>query len=136
MTRSGRSPEYLIRRWHVHDEIALFIGTAIVVALLITLFDGVLVRGFFAGASAVFQPQNALPRRGIAATAARKIRQPSIIGCRDTLGYQGRIFVVNRAARRRLSQLNGRPAKEPIRMYAGLAHRRPDDKARVNVSCQ
>jgi uncharacterized membrane protein len=44
----------LIRRWHVHDEVALFIGTAIVVALLITLFDGVLVRGFFAVANAVF----------------------------------------------------------------------------------
>ena len=44
----------LIRRWHLHDEVALFIGTAIVVALLITLVDGVLVRGSFAGASAVF----------------------------------------------------------------------------------
>ena len=28
---------YLIRRWHVHDEIALFIGTAIVAALIITV---------------------------------------------------------------------------------------------------
>ncbi|EUA23169.1 hypothetical protein I553_5267 [Mycobacterium xenopi 4042] len=30
----------LIRRWHLHDEVALFIGTTIVVALLITLING------------------------------------------------------------------------------------------------
>src|SRR6185437_16429266 len=48
----------LIRRWHLHDEVALFIGTAIVVAVLVLLFDGVLVRGFFAGANAMFQPQD------------------------------------------------------------------------------
>ncbi|MBV9514545.1 MAG: hypothetical protein JO280_10970, partial [Mycobacteriaceae bacterium] len=56
---------YLIRRWHVNDEVALFIGTAIVAVLVITLVNGVLIRGFIAGASAVFQPQNASTRQGI-----------------------------------------------------------------------
>jgi uncharacterized membrane protein len=55
----------LIRRWHLHDEVALFIGTAIVVALLITLIDGVLVRGFFAVASAVSQPQDSATPSGV-----------------------------------------------------------------------
>jgi uncharacterized membrane protein len=55
----------LIRRWHLHDEVALFIGTAIVVALLIMLFDGVLVRGFFAGANAVFQPRDSATPAGV-----------------------------------------------------------------------
>ncbi len=33
---------FFIRRWHLHDEMALFIGTAIVVVLAITLINGVL----------------------------------------------------------------------------------------------
>ena len=33
---------FFIRRWHLHDEMALFIGTAIVVVLAITLVNGVL----------------------------------------------------------------------------------------------
>ncbi len=32
---------FFIRRWHLHDEVALFIGTAIVVVLVITLINGV-----------------------------------------------------------------------------------------------
>ena len=56
---------YFIRRWHLHDEVALFIGTAIVVVLVITLINGVLLRGFLAGANRVFQPQNTTTRAGI-----------------------------------------------------------------------
>ena len=71
----------LIRRWHLHQEVALFIGTAIVVVVLITLINGVLYRGFLAGASRVFQPQNTNTRPGISpARAPRTIRQPSVVG--------------------------------------------------------
>jgi uncharacterized membrane protein len=55
----------LIRRWHVNDEVALFIGTAVVAVLVITLINGVLLRGFLAGASRVFQPQNSTTRDGV-----------------------------------------------------------------------
>ena len=80
----------LIRRWHLHDEVALFIGTAIVVALLVTLFDGVLVRGFFAGANAVFQPQDSATPGGCVATAATgEVRQPTIIGAVEHAGIPG-----------------------------------------------
>ena len=60
---------FFIRRWHLHDEVALFIGTAIVVVLAITLVNGVLFRGFLAGANRVFQPQNTTTRAGIVAAA-------------------------------------------------------------------
>ena len=56
---------FFIRRWHLHDEVALFIGTAIVVVLAITLINGVLVRGFLAGANRVFQPQNTTTREAV-----------------------------------------------------------------------
>ena len=47
----------MIRRWDINDEVAMFIGTAVVVVLIVTLVNGVLFRGFIAGAGAVFQPE-------------------------------------------------------------------------------
>ena len=124
---------YLIRRWHVNDEIALFIGTAIVAALVITLVNGVLIRGFVAGASRVFQPQNAGTRPGITQPMQpERSGSPVSFAAWDTLGYQGRMFVSTGPHADELAELNGRPAKEPIRIYAGLATAGTDE-ARVNV---
>jgi uncharacterized membrane protein len=123
----------LIRRWHVHDEVALFIGTAIVVALLIMLFDGVLVRAFFAGANAVFQPRDGATPAGVSQPQlAEKSGSPTSLAPWDTLGYQGRTFVGTGPHAAELSKLTGRPAKEPIRVYAGL-HTAPDDQGRLDV---
>ena len=38
----------------------------------------------------------------------------------DSLGYQGRNFVATGPHAHELTELNARPAKEPIRIYAGL----------------
>lgn len=123
----------LIRRWHLHDEVALFIGTAIVVALLITLFDGVLVRGFFAGANALSQPQDAGTRAGQSQPLLpEKSGSPASLAPWDTLGFQGRNFVATGPHAADLTRLNGRPAKEPIRVYAGL-HTADDDQGRMAV---
>lgn len=123
----------LIRRWHLHDEVALFIGTAIVVAFLVALFDGVVVRGFFAGANAVFQPQDAATRAGLSQpTLPEKSGSPASLAPWDTLGFQGRNFVATGPHAAELTRLNGRPAKEPIRVYAGL-HTAPDDQSRMDV---
>ncbi len=111
----------MIRRWHVDDEIAVFIGTAIVVILIVTLVNGVLVHGFIAGARAMFQPQNSATRPGVEQPV-----QPERSGSPDsfvpwgTLGFQGRNFVGTGPHAGELAELNGRPAKEPIRIYAGL----------------
>jgi uncharacterized membrane protein len=110
-----------IRRWHVGVEVAQFIGTAIVVVLVVTLVNGVLIRGFFAGARAIFQPQNASTRAGITApTQPERSGSAASFASWDTLGYQGRNFVATGPHADELTQLNGRPAKEPIRVYAGL----------------
>jgi uncharacterized membrane protein len=123
----------LIRRWHVHDEVALFIGTAIVVALLITLFNGVLARGFFAGANAVFQPQDSATPAGVSQPPlTEKSGSPTSLAPWNTLGRQGRTFVGTGPHAAELSKLNGKPAKEPIRVYAGL-HTAPDDQGRLDV---
>jgi uncharacterized membrane protein len=111
----------LIRRWHLHHEVALFIGTAIVVVLLITLINGVLYRGFLAGASRVFQPQNSTTRAGIhQPMEPERSGSPTSLAAWDTLGFEGRNFVATGPDLDALARVNGRPAKEPIRVYAGL----------------
>jgi uncharacterized membrane protein len=112
---------YLIRRWHIHDEVALFIGTAVVVVLLITLINGVLFRGFLAGSSRVFQPQNTTTRAGVMQPVApERSGSPTSFAPWDTLGYEGRNFVATGPDADGLTAINGRPGKEPIRVYAGL----------------
>ncbi|MBV9722384.1 MAG: alpha/beta-hydrolase family protein, partial [Mycobacterium sp.] len=123
----------LIRRWHVHDEVALFIGTAIVVALLATLINGVLVRGFFVAANALSQPQDAATPAGMSRPLLpEKSGSPASLAPWSSLGYQGREFVATGPHAAELTRLNGRPAKEPIRVYAGL-QTAPDDQGRLAV---
>ena len=111
----------MIRRWNLNDEIAMFVGTAIVAVLIITLVNGVLVRGFLAGASAVFQPRNTATRPGVEQPLrSEKSGSPSSFAPWDTLGFQGRNFTGTGPSAEELTILNNRPAKEPIRIYAGL----------------
>jgi uncharacterized membrane protein len=111
----------LIRRWDVNDEVALFIGTAVVVVLVITLINGVLLRGFLAGASRVFQPQSATTRPGVEQPLdPERSGSPASFAPWATLGYEGRNFVATGPDAAELTRINGSPAKEPIRVYAGL----------------
>lgn len=111
----------LIRRWHLHYEVAFFIGTAIVVVLIITLVNGVLYRGFLMGASSVFQPQNSTTRAGVSQPLQpERSGSPTSFAPWDTLGYQGRNFVAGGPDAAELTRINGTPAMEPIRVYAGL----------------
>jgi uncharacterized membrane protein len=123
----------LIRRWHVNTEVALFIGTAVVVVLLLTLINGVLFRGFLLGASRVFQPQNTTTRAGLEQPVApERSGSPSSFAPWDTLGYQGRNFVATGPDVEELERINAHPAKEPIRVYAGL-HTADTDEGRMAV---
>jgi uncharacterized membrane protein len=112
---------FFIRRWRLHDEMALFIGTAIVVVLAITLINGVLIRGFLAGANRVFQPQNTTTRPGVTQPIeAERSGSPTSFASWETLGYQGRNFVATGPDAEELQAINGTPAMEPIRVYVGL----------------
>ncbi len=112
---------FFIRRWHLHDEMALFIGTAIVVVLAITLINGVL------SAASSPAPTGCSSRRtpppGTASLNRSNPNGPAAqrLSRRGTpSGYQGRNFVATGPHADELTRLNGRPAKEPIRVYAGL----------------
>ncbi|BBX90483.1 alpha/beta-hydrolase family protein [Mycolicibacterium boenickei] len=118
-----------IRRWHLHREVAQFIGTAIVVVLVVTLVNGVLYRGFLAGASRVFQPQNSTTREGLnQPTEPERSGSPDSFASWDSLGFQGRNFVASGPRIAELEKVNGAPAKEPIRVYAGLHTAETDDQ--------
>ncbi|OAN42529.1 hypothetical protein A4X20_00520 [Mycolicibacterium iranicum] len=124
---------FLIRRWRLSDEMALFIGTAVVVVLVITLVNGVLMRGFLAGANRIFQPQNATTREGVVQPQEpERSGSPESFAAWDTLGYQGRNFVGAGPRADELARINGRPAKEPIRAYVGL-QTADTDEARMAV---
>ncbi len=123
----------LIRKWRLSDEVALFIGTAVVVVLVITLVNGVLVRGFLAGANRVFQPQNATTQEGIIQPQEpERSGSPESFAPWDTLGFQGRNFVGSGPDAEELARINGRPAREPIRAYVGL-QTADTDEARMAV---
>jgi uncharacterized membrane protein len=124
---------YLIRKWRVNDEVALFIGTAVMVVILITLFNGVLLQGFLAGANRVFQPQNTTTREGVEQPiATERSGSPESFASWDSLGFQGRNFVASGPDAAELEQVNGAPAREPVRVYAGLQTAETED-ARMAV---
>lgn len=111
----------MIRRWRIDDEVAMFIGTAIVVVLAIIVVNGLLVRGLLAGASSVFQPQNAATRPGVEQPLQpERSGSPGSFAAWDSLGFQGRNFTGTGPCAAELAELNGSPAKEPIRIYVGL----------------
>jgi len=112
---------FLIRRWRVNDEVALFIGTAVVAVVVITLVNGVLLRGFLIGANWLFQPQDYTTRPGVEQPlTSERSGSPESFAAWDTLGFQGRNFVAGGPDAAELEQINGRPAQEPVRVYAGL----------------
>lgn len=124
---------WAIRRWHVHQEVALAIGTTVVVIIVITLINGVLYRGFLAGASYMFQPQNSETREGVSPPQRpERSGSPDSLAPWDTLGYEGRNFVANGPHVDELTRVNGAPAKEPIRVYAGL-QTADTDEGRMDV---
>ena len=123
----------MIRRWNINDEVALFIGTAIVVIVTITVVNGVLLRGLLDAASAVFQPQNAATRSGVGQPGeSERSGSPESFAAWDTLGFQGRNFTGTGPSGGDLTELNGRPAREPIRVYVGL-QTAPTTEERVAV---
>ncbi len=124
---------FLIRRWRLSDEMALLIGAAVVVVVVITLVNGVLLRGFLAGANRVFQPQNTTTGEGVVQPEHReRSGSPDSFAAWDTLGFQGRNFVSTGPHADALAHINGRPAKEPVRVYVGL-QTADTDEARMAV---
>ncbi|EKT83130.1 hypothetical protein WSS_A08489 [Rhodococcus opacus M213] len=111
----------LIRRWHLAIPTATTVGILIVTVLIFLLVDGVLMRGVYAATNAVFSLQNSTTRDSVEQPLdPEKSGSPESLAPWDTLGYEGRNFVSRGLDADELTAANGTPAKDPIRVYAGL----------------
>jgi len=102
-------------------RLSIVLGTGLVVVLFWGLWTGVIVTGFFAGANAIFAPQDTTGSHSTAfPTAAERSGSPASLARWSDLGYYGRSFVRGGPTISQLEAVNGPGAKQPIRVYAGL----------------
>lgn len=111
----------LVRRLRMPQGAARSLGALLVVLVVFMLIDGVLARGAYAGLNWVFGIHNNETRPGVTQPLVpEKSGSPESFAAWDTLGYQGRDFVGRGLDAAELTAINGVPAREPIRVYAGL----------------
>src|SRR4051794_21939470 len=121
-------------RW-VPRPVAYGIGFAVAVYLVVGFVDGFLVGNLMEVADETASLTNGGTGAGIHAPsgALRSGGAASAVPW-QTLGRQGREFVGTGPARRQIGAFTGRPAAEPIRLYAGLdSVGTADERARLVV---
>ncbi|MGW5314547.1 alpha/beta hydrolase [Nocardia thailandica] len=111
-----------LNKWlRVPRSVAKPVGVLIVGVLAVLLFNGVLAKGFFAVANSAFSVRNShTSPHASQPTLPERSGSPESLAKWDTLGSEGRWFVSYVPNALQISQVTGRPAKEPIRVYAGL----------------
>jgi uncharacterized membrane protein len=97
------------------------IGVVLSVALVVFLINGVLLRGLVNAANSAFGLTDGGTEHGaVRPTAPERSGSPDSLISWDSLGLQGRNFVGRGPTRAQLTAFSGRPAREPVRAYAGL----------------
>ncbi|ORL83129.1 alpha/beta hydrolase [Prescottella equi] len=108
-------------------------GFAVVLVLVFMLVDGILLRVGYGVVNSIFSLQNNETRPGaVQPILPEKSGSPASAAPWDTLGFEGRNFVSGGIHADALAAANGAPAKEPIRVYAGL-ETADDTAARMDV---
>ncbi|MPZ52871.1 MAG: hypothetical protein GEU79_09080 [Acidimicrobiia bacterium] len=109
------------RRINIPGALATFLGGVVVGVLIITLVNGVLVRGFFAASNLAFSGRNDADKPGVVQPEApQRSGSPESLIPWETLGRQGRAFAGGGLTAERLEQETGENAIEPVRVYVGL----------------
>ncbi|MGB3708894.1 alpha/beta hydrolase [Gordonia sp. (in: high G+C Gram-positive bacteria)] len=102
-------------------RVAGIASMTVMLVVIYGLIDGVAVRGTYAAMNSVFSVQNDSTRDGAERpTLPEKSGSPESLAAWDSLGFEGRNFVSGGISAAELAKFNGAPAKEPIRVYAGL----------------
>ncbi|MFF2394975.1 alpha/beta hydrolase [Nocardia sp. NPDC058114] len=97
------------------------LGVIVVLVAAVLLFNGVLAKGFFAVANSAFSARNShTSPNAVQPTLPERSGSPESLAKWDTLGSEGRWFVANAPTALAIGQVTGKPAREPIRVYAGL----------------
>ncbi|MGW4242819.1 alpha/beta hydrolase [Nocardia sp. NPDC004722] len=107
----------------------------IVAVLAVLLFQGVLARGFFNVANSAFSARNGKTSpSAIQPQLPERSGSPASLAEWKTLGSEGRWFVATAPTAERITGVTGKPAREPIRVYAGLeSAKTPEDIANLVV---
>lgn len=111
-----------LNRWvRIPRELAPSAGALVLVLLVVTLFNGVATRAFFAVANSAFSVRNdTTSEYASRPQLPERSGSPDSLAAWDTLGFEGRWFVSHGPSAERISWVTGRPAREPIRAYIGL----------------
>ncbi|MBF6332626.1 alpha/beta hydrolase [Nocardia transvalensis] len=112
----------LLSRWvRIPSQFAPTAGAILLVVLVVTLFNGVATRAFFAVANSAFSVRNdKMTPFAVQPDKAERSGSPGSLAAWETLGSEGRWFVSHGPDAFRIGAVSGAPAREPIRVYAGL----------------
>ncbi len=114
-------------------RVAQLISVTVIIALLWTLVTGVLVRGFFDGANAMFSVRDTATSEGtVQTTSTLRSGGPESLVSWESLGRKGRDFTGTGPTVEQIDEFTGGGAKEPIRVYVGL-DTEPDLQARADL---
>ncbi len=114
--RLGRALDRFIPR-----RIAYLTGAVVVALVVAGLVQGVLWDGFISVMNKASSLGNGGTAPGIVQpTDPARSGSPQSLAAWSTLGVEGRTFVASGPDRDTLTKFNGTPAKDPIRVYAGL----------------
>lgn len=116
----ARALSRLFDRW-MGRRAARTLGGLLVAALAVLLVSGVAVDGFFAAMDDSFAVANAHTPAGVhRPTSGLHSGGPGSLISWDSLGREGRTFVAGGPDAPQIAAFSGAPAKEPIRVYAGV----------------
>jgi uncharacterized membrane protein len=102
-------------------RLSVVLGSLALLVVMWTLYSGVLVNGFFAGANAIFSPRDStITAEMHQPTAPERSGSPDSYSPWGLLGRQGRFFVGGGPTVAELDRANGGGATMPIRVYVGL----------------
>ncbi|MFC4377164.1 alpha/beta hydrolase [Nocardia halotolerans] len=111
-----------LNQWvRVPTSVARPLGVVVVVVGSVLLFNGVLAKGFFTVANSAFSARNShTSPHAVQPVLPERSGSPDSLVAWDTLGAEGRWFVSNAPTALAIGQVTGKPAREPVRVYAGL----------------
>lgn len=132
-----------LRRWlrghaarFAPDLVASVLATLAIVFVILMLTDSVLFRGLMEPAmEKATQDAAKSPDGRSAPSIPERSGSPASGESWDSLGYEGKIIVTSGPTPERIAAVTSRPAKQPIRVYAGKsAHQDVADAARAVVA--
>ncbi|WP_330182595.1 alpha/beta hydrolase [Nocardia sp. NBC_01503] len=107
--------------WRIPRAVAVPGAVVVIVVLSVLLFQGVLAKAFFSVANSAFSVRNSnTSPAAIQPQLPERSGSPQSLAPWNTLGSEGRWFVSYVPTAARIAEVTGKPAREPIRVYAGL----------------